>query len=122
MKVYKSVVKLMNNGLKKGKKTKVRYKNFEYLSVYTSPIVKEECEIPIEEEIFEKAYSKYKLIVAMPFSTISMKCYQNHIDCLFYNHPWCLADKKAYQMANAYPNVYCDAEKFLSELKKINEF
>ena len=49
MKVYKIAVKLMNNALKKGKKIKVRYKNFEYLSVHTSPIVKEECEIPIEE-------------------------------------------------------------------------
>jgi hypothetical protein len=123
MKVYKSAVRLMNNGLKKGKKIKVRYKNFEYLSGYNAPLIKEECEIPIEKEIFEKVYSKYKLIVSMPFSTISLKCYQNCINCLSYNYPFYLADKKTYLMANTFPGVFCDAQKFLNELeKKIDEF
>ena len=118
MKVYKSAVRLMNNGIKIGKKIKVRYKNFEYLSGYNAPIIKEECEIPIEEEMFEKVYSKYKLIVTMPFSTISLKCYQNHINCLSYNYPFYLADKKSYLMSNTYPGVFSDADKFLYELEK----
>lgn len=122
MKVYKIAVRLMNDGLKRGKKIKVRYKNFKYLSGYVAPIIEEECQIPVEEEMFEKVYSKYKLIVSMPFSTISLKCYQNNINCLSYNHPFYLVDKKSYLMANTYPGVYTDAKKFLNELeKKIHE-
>ena len=123
MKVYKSAVRLMNNGIKIGKKIKVRYKNFEYLSGYNAPIIKEECEIPIEEDKFENIYNKYKLIVTMPYGTISEKCYQNNINFISYNHPFNLTNKQSFLRANTYPGVFKDAEKFLSALeKKIQEY
>ncbi len=122
LKVYKKVINVLNNGLRDGKKIKIRYKNFKYLSGYAGPHIPEECQIPIENKRFEDVYHKYKLIVNMPFGTISEKCYQNNINCLTYNYPYNLVDKKSYLRINTYPGVFDDADKFLNELdKKIKE-
>lgn len=123
MDVYRNAIVLLNNGLKTGKKIKVRYKNFKYLSGYAGPHTIEECQIPIEEEKFENIYNKYKLIVTMPYGTISEKCYQNNINFISYNHPFNLTNKQSFLRANTYPGVFKDAEKFLSSLeKKIKEY
>lgn len=123
MDVYRDAIVLLNNGLKTGKKIKVRYKNFKYLSGYAGPHTVEECQIPIEEEKFENIYNKYKLIVTMPYGTISEKCYQNNINFISYNHPFNLTNKQSFLIANTYPGVFKDAKKFLSELeKKIKEY
>ena len=122
MEVHKNAIKLLINGLKNGKKIKIRYKNFFVLSGYAGPFTREECIIPCEEKRFEDVYNNYKLIVSMPFGTISTKCYQNNIDCISYNHPYTLTNKQAYLSANTYPGVFKDANKFLHELeKKIKE-
>tara|TARA_B100002019_G_scaffold293389_1_gene320669 strand:+ start:4215 stop:5555 length:1341 start_codon:yes stop_codon:yes gene_type:complete len=122
MKVYRDAIKLINIGLKNGKKIRIRYKNFDYLSGYVGPHTAEECKIPIEKNRFEKVYDRYKLIVCMPFGTISEKCYQNNINCITYNYPYNLTNKQSYYKANSYSGVFKDADKFLNELeKKINE-
>lgn len=122
MEVYKSAIKLFSNGLKNGKKIKIRYKNFKYLSGFAGPFTREECVIPIEKKKFEDVYSKYKLIVCIPFGTISTKCYQNNINCISYNHPFLLTNKQSYLKANAQTGVFSDSNEFLSELeKKIGE-
>jgi len=122
MKVYKSAIKLINKGIEKGKKINIRYKRLGYFSEFTAPFTREECKIPIEKGKFENVYNKYKLIVSMPLGTISVKCYQNNINCISYNYPYNLTSREAYTKANTYPGVYKDAEKFLLELeKKITE-
>jgi len=122
MNVYRGAIKLLNDGLRNNKKIKIRYKNFKYLSGYIGPHTKEECGIPIENELFEDIVLKYKLVVSMPFSTISEKCYQNNISCLTYNYPYILTSKKSYLNVNRYPGVFSDSKKFLDELeKKIKE-
>jgi hypothetical protein len=100
MEVHKSVIKLLINGLKNGKKIKIRYKNFYKLIGYAGPFTHEECKIPNEEKRFEDVYNKYKLIVCMPFGSIATKCYQNNINCISYNHPYTLTNKQAYLSAN----------------------
>ncbi|OUX38013.1 MAG: hypothetical protein CBE33_01830 [Candidatus Pelagibacter sp. TMED273] len=123
MEVYKSTIKLLNNGLKNGKKIKIRYKSFKYLSGFSAPFIQEQCKIPIEKERFENIYHKYKLIVSMPFGTISNQCYQNSVKCISYNRPFFLTNQQAYLKANTYPGVFKDADKFLNEVEnKIKEF
>ena len=123
MEVYKSTIKLLINGLKNGKKIKIRYKSFKYLSGFSPLFTREQCEIPIEKDRFENIYHKYKLIVSMPFGTISNQCYQHNVKCISYNRPFFLSSKQAYLNANTYPGVFKDADKFLYELeKKIKEF
>jgi len=123
MEAYKKTIKLLNNGLKNGKKIKIRYKSFKYLSGFSAPFTREQCEIPIEKGRFENIYHKYKLIVSVPFGTISNQCYQNNVECMSYNRPFFLQSKQAYLKANTYPGVFKDADKFLYELeKKIKEF
>ena len=56
----------------------------------------------IEKERFERVYQKYKLIVSMPFGTISAKCFQNNIECLSYNYPFTLTNKNSYLQANTF--------------------
>ena len=122
IKVYKSAIKLIINGLKNGSKIKIRYKNLEHLSGYYSPNTREECQIPVENKKFEEIYYKYKLIVSMPFGTISENCYQNDLNCISYNYPYHLTNKQSYLKANKYPGVFTDANKFLQILeKKIGE-
>ena len=122
MKVYKKVIQLINDGLKDGRKIKIRYKNFKYMSGFAGPHTPEECQIPIEKEKFEDVYQKYKLIVSMPFGTISEKCYINNINCITYNYPYGIMNKQLYLKTNTYPGVFKDANMFLKELeKKIRE-
>ena len=118
MEVYKRALKLINNGLKNGKKIRIKYKDFRYLTGLTVPYTPNECKIPIEKESFENVYGKYKLIVSMPFGAISLKCHKNNIKCISYNYPYVLTDKKSYLKINEYPGVYKSANKFLHELEK----
>lgn len=117
MEVYKKAIMLINSGLKNNKKIKIRYKSFKYLTGFSGPFMKEECNIPIEKERFENIHNKYKLIVSMPFGTISAKCYQNDIPCLTYNYPFTLTNKKSYLQANKFPGVFTESERFLNELE-----
>ena len=122
MKVYRKAIKLLNNGIKNGKEIKIRYKNFKHVAEYAGPHLSEEYQIPIENKKFEDVYSNYKLIVSMPFSTISEKCHLNDINCISFNYPYYLMDKKLYLERNTYPGVFKDSDKFLTELeKKIKE-
>ena len=118
MEIYRKVIKLLNESLKDNKRIKIRYKNFKYLSGFAGPFINEESKIPVESKRFEEVYDKYKLIVSMPFSTISAKCYQNNLDCITYNYPFFLTDKHSYLKANTFPGVFADGNKFLYELKK----
>ena len=118
MDVYKDAIKLLNEGLKNGKKIKIRYKNFKYMSGYGGPFTHEECKIPVENERFENVYSKYKLIVSMPFGTIAAKCYQNDLDCLTYHYPFVLTDKETYLKIKTFPGVFTERNVFLDELQK----
>jgi len=123
MKVYRKAIKLLNNGIKNGKEIRIRYKNFQHVAEFAGPHLSEEYQIPIENKKFEDVYNNYKLIVSMPFGTISDKCYQNNINCITYNYPYYLMDKKLYLENNTYPGVFKDSDKFLTELeKKIKEF
>ena len=94
MKVYKEALKLIHEGIINKKKIKIRYKNLRHLTGYVGPQIPEENKIPIEQGRFEDVYKNYKLIVSMPFGTISSQCYQNDIDCISYHHPYYLTDKK----------------------------
>ena len=122
MEIYRRAIRLFNDGLNNNKNIKIRYKSFKYLTGFTGPFTREECNIPIEKERFENIYHKYKFIVSMPFGTISAKCNQNDIECLSYNYPYTLTNKNSYLQANTFPGVFTDGEKFLYELeKKIKE-
>ncbi len=122
MEIYRKAIQLFNQGINNNKKIKIRYKSFKYLSGFTGPFTREECKIPIENERFERVYQKYKLIVSMPFGTISAKCFQNNIECLSYNYPFTLTNKNSYLQANTFPGVHTESDKFLNELeKKIKE-
>ena len=122
MTVYTKAIKLLNNGLKNNKKIKIRYKNFTYLNGYVGPQIPEENNIPVEYQRFEEVYNKYKLIVSMPFGTISAKCHTNGVNCMTYQHVYYLTNKQSYLKLKTFPNVFTEADKFLHELeKKINE-
>tara|TARA_B100001059_G_C17838713_1_gene590254 strand:- start:2768 stop:4099 length:1332 start_codon:yes stop_codon:yes gene_type:complete len=116
--VYKTTVSLLSSAINDGLKIKIRYKNFDHISGFGGPLTIEECQLPIENEKFEDIYHKYKLIVSMPFGTISEKCYFNNVNCLTYNYPFYLTNKKSYLKTNSYTGVFGDSDKFLNELKK----
>lgn len=118
MKVYKNTIKLLNSGLKNGKKIKIRYKSFSYLSGNLSPFTIEECDIPIETEKFEDICYNYKTIISMPCGTISQKCYLNNINCISYNKPFHLMLKYSYIKYNSYPGVFDNDEAFLKEVER----
>jgi hypothetical protein len=120
--VYKKALKLIQIGLKNNKKIKIRYKNFNHLNGYMGPQIPEEFKIPIEYRRFEEVYNKYKLIVCMPFGTISAKCYQSDINCITYHQTHYIENKESYFKLKSLPGVFTSTEKFLHELeKKINE-
>lgn len=121
--VYKQTINLLNDAYKNGLKIKIRYKNFKHTSGYFGPLIFEESQIPIENENFEDVYYKYKLIIVMPFGTISEKCYFNNVSCITYNYPYYLTDKKTYLKVNSYPGVFKEGNKFLKEIEnKIKSF
>lgn len=122
METYRKAIKLLNDGLENNKKIKIRYKSFKYLSGFAGPFTIEECKIPIENKRFEDVYNKYKLIVSMPFGTISAKCHQNGINCITYNYPFSLTNKQSYYKANTFPGVFVEGDEFLNELEKKIKF
>lgn len=122
MTVYKKALKLINSGLENNKKIKIRYKNFRHLIGYMGPQIPEEFKIPIEYQRFEEVYNKYKLIVCMPFGTISAKCHLSNINCITYHHTHYLENKESYLKLQTLPGVFTSTDKFLQKLEeKINE-
>lgn len=118
MNVYRKVIALLCEGLKDNKKIKIRYKNFKYLSGFSGPFIQEENKIPVETKRFEEVYNKYRLIVSMPFGTISSQCYKNKVNCISFNYPFTLVNKQSYDEANTFLGVFSEGSEFLKELQK----
>lgn len=119
MKVYSKVINILSEGVKLGKKIKIRYKDNEYLSGYAGQLSSEELTIPVEENNFEKIYQNYSSVITMPCGSIFKQCEEYNINCVAFNHPVVPTDRSMFNEINKKKNVFNEPDSFLREIQNL---
>ena len=119
IKVYNATIKVLNNGIKKGKNIKIKYKNYFWLKDYAGHFLIDETNIPVEEKNFEDIFNEYSTIVTFPYGTITAKCINNNIPFLSYHKAIYPTDKNSFLEISKLDGIHSDANLFLKDLERV---
>ena len=119
IKVYRPTIKILCDGVKRGKNIKIKYKNFVWLKDYVGNFLADETNLPVEEKSFEEIYNQYSKIVTFPYGTITAKCIYNKIPILSYHKPIYPTDRNSFVEISKLDGIHTDADLFLRALEKI---
>ena len=119
IKVYRSTIKILCDGAKKGKNIKIKYKNFIWLKDYMGNFLVDEKNLPVEKKNFEEIYNEYSKVVTFPYGTITAKCIYNKIPILSYHKAIYTSDRNSFLEISKLDGIHIDADLFLKDLEKM---
>lgn len=119
MDVYSEMIDILSIAKEDGKIIRIKFKNPEYLRLYSGPLTDKELIFDTEFRDFEDCFQDYKHIICFPFGTIAAKCITNNISFSTIYYPCTPYSKKVSDYLRSIPGVFSDPADFLRNIEEL---